>query len=83
MEPSQTQPRCFYLLPKIHRNPKDWSQSFVTPPGRPIVSDCDSETYFIAEFLDYYSALAMSTPNGSLQELIRHKRTERLQSGYK
>uniref|UniRef100_A0A8C9ZUU2 Uncharacterized protein n=1 Tax=Sander lucioperca TaxID=283035 RepID=A0A8C9ZUU2_SANLU len=26
----------------------------VSPPGRPIVSDCESETYRTAEYIDYY-----------------------------
>lgn len=52
--PPQPRPRRFYLLPKIHKNPKDWSKPFKIPPGRPIVSDCESETYFTAEFIDYF-----------------------------
>lgn len=47
-------PRRFYLLPKIHKDPDTWSVPFCIPPGRPIVSDCNSETYQIAEFIDYY-----------------------------
>ena len=31
-----------------------WSEPFKIPPGRPIVSDCSSETYHTAEFLDHY-----------------------------
>lgn len=46
--------RLFYLLPKIHKPPESWPVPFKIPPGRPIVSDCDSESYRIAEFLDYY-----------------------------
>ncbi len=37
-------PRRFYLLPKIHKDPENWSKAFKIPPGRPIVSDCDSES---------------------------------------
>ena len=44
--------RLFYLLPKIHKGPETWTIPFLTPAGRPIVSDCDSETYRTAEFLD-------------------------------
>lgn len=47
-------PRLFYLLPKIHKEPSKWSVPFEIPPGRPIVSDCDSETYYTAQFIDYY-----------------------------
>lgn len=46
--------RRFYLLPKIHKRKETWSLPFCIPPGRPIVSDCESETYFTAEFIDYY-----------------------------
>lgn len=31
--------RRFYILPKIHKNKKDWTVPFEIPPGRPIVSD--------------------------------------------
>lgn len=46
--------RLFYILPKIHKDPEKWTVPFEVPPGRPIVSDCGSETYFTAEYLDYY-----------------------------
>ncbi len=47
-------PRRFYLLPKIHKDPGSWSKAFKIPPGRPIVSDCDSESYYTAEFIEYF-----------------------------
>lgn len=50
----QPRERRFYILPKIHKDPKTWTVPFEVPPGRPIVSDCGSETYFTAEYLDYY-----------------------------
>lgn len=46
--------RLFYMLPKIHKDPAKWSKPFEIPQGRPIVSDCSSETYYTAEYLDYY-----------------------------
>ena len=46
--------RLFYLLPKIHKAPDTWPTPFKIPPGRLIVSDCGSESYLIAEFLDYH-----------------------------
>lgn len=46
--------RRFYLLLKVHKEPDTWSKPFEIPPGRPIVSDCNSETYQTAEFIEYY-----------------------------
>lgn len=50
----QPRERRFYVLPKIHKDPQKWTVPFEIPPGRPIVSDCGSETYFTAEYLDVY-----------------------------
>lgn len=50
----QPRERFFYILPKIHKDPEKWSVPFQIPPGRPIVSDCASETYFTAEYLDHF-----------------------------
>lgn len=47
-------PRRFYLLPKIHKAPESWSIPFQVPPGRPIVSDCESETYATAEYIEHF-----------------------------
>lgn len=52
--PSEPRPRLFYILPKIHKDPIKWSLPYKIPPGRPIVSDCSSETYGTAEFIDFY-----------------------------
>ncbi|XDV42480.1 hypothetical protein PO909_011135 [Leuciscus waleckii] len=46
-------PRRFYLLPKVHKPKEKWLNPFM-PPGRPIVSDCGSESHRIAEFIDFY-----------------------------
>ncbi|XP_036071479.1 uncharacterized protein LOC118599729 [Oryzias melastigma] len=51
---SEPRARKFYLLPKIHKEAASWSIPFVVPPGRPIVSDCGSETYRSAEFIDHF-----------------------------
>lgn len=50
----EPRPRHFYMLPKIHKEPSKWSRPYVIPPGRPIVSDCSSESYYTAEYLDFY-----------------------------
>lgn len=54
MGSGQPRERRFYLLPKIHKDPKTWTVPFQVPPGRPIVSDCGSETYHTTEYLDFY-----------------------------
>ena len=46
--------RQFYLLPKIHKAPEKWTVPYRVPPGRPIVSDCGSESYRVAEFIDFH-----------------------------
>ena len=45
--------RLFYLLPKIHKDPSKWTIPGLMPPGRPIVSDINSETYQIARYIDH------------------------------
>lgn len=54
MGPDEPRPRYFYLLPKIHKDPHTWSVPFEMPPGRPIVSDCGSETQATAEYVEYF-----------------------------
>lgn len=46
--PDDPRPRLFYLLPKNHKNPETWTIKFEIPPGRPIVSDCNSVTYNVS-----------------------------------
>ena len=46
--------RKFYLLPKIHKECAKWSNNGTMPPGRPIVSDCDSDTYRLSTYIDYF-----------------------------
>lgn len=46
--------RRFYILPKIHKEPEKWTIPFLIPPGRPIVSDCGSETYHTADFIEHF-----------------------------
>jgi hypothetical protein len=45
--------RIFYLLPKIHKPKKAWPQTDM-PEGRPIVSDCGSESYRISQYIDSF-----------------------------
>ena len=52
--PNNPRPRRFYTLPKIHKLPETWTVPFSIPPGRPIVSNCNSETEKIAEYIDSF-----------------------------
>ena len=52
--PAEIKNRTFYLLPKIHKKKEVWPQPGKMPEGRPIVSDVDSETYRVSEYIDYY-----------------------------
>ena len=54
--PETPRERRLYLLPKIHKDKSNWSNNKKTPPGRPIISDCSSDTYRIAEYIDYHLA---------------------------
>lgn len=59
--PEKPRERRFYLLPKIHKEKSKWLDNEKIPPGRPIVSDCNSDTYRIAEYIDsFLSPLATS-----------------------
>ena len=46
--------RRFYTLPKIHKDPEKWTVPYIIPKGRPIVSDCNSETCRTAEFIEHH-----------------------------
>ena len=52
--PTNPRPRRFYLLPKIHKPELSWTVPMKIPPGRPIVSDCNSESEKVAEFIDNF-----------------------------
>ena len=47
--------RHLYTLPKIHKNPNtEWFVPNRTPKGRPIISDCGSESYAVSEYIDHF-----------------------------
>ena len=52
--PIVPRPRQMYLLPKIHKDLKKWTIPGQMPPGRPIISDCESESYAVSEYIDYF-----------------------------
>lgn len=53
-DPDSVRARVFYLLPKIHKPTASWPQRDRMPEGRPIVSDCGSESYNISEYIDSF-----------------------------
>ena len=58
--PNEPRPRRFYLLPKIHKSQDKWTVPDKIPPGRPIVSNCNSESEKVAEFVDKFLKLKSS-----------------------
>lgn len=46
--------RIFYLLPKIHKPRDKWPQANRMPEGRPIISDCGSESYRVSQYIDSF-----------------------------
>ena len=52
--PPNPRPRRFYTLPKIHKPIQSWTKPQKIPPGRPIISNCKSETEKVAEYIDAY-----------------------------
>jgi len=64
LPPENPRPRHFYILPKIHKNTKDWTIPHLIPPGRPIVSGCNSESASSEQFIDFFlNPLASSNPS--------------------
>lgn len=56
--------RVFYMLPKIHKSMDKWTVPNRMPPGRPIVSDCGSDSYRWSELIDHYlKPLACTHPS--------------------
>ena len=52
--PEDPKSRTFYMLPKIHKPIEKWSAPGVMPKGRPIVSDCGSDSYRWSELVDHF-----------------------------
>lgn len=52
--PEEYKTRTFYLLPKIHKNSKTWTIPDKMPQGRPIVSDTNSESYRVSQYIDSF-----------------------------
>ena len=52
--PLDPRPRRLYMLPQIHKDLAKWTIENKMSPGRPIISDCSSESYTIAEYIDHF-----------------------------
>jgi hypothetical protein len=52
--PTECRARTFYLLPKIHKDRKSWTIPDKMPQGRPIVSDVNSESYRVSDYIDSF-----------------------------
>ena len=64
--------RRFYLLPKIHKPVEKWTDAN-TPPGRPIVSDVDSESYYTAKSITLLLAPFPSTLDSFVKNSFEFK----------
>lgn len=62
--PDPPHPRLFYPLPEIQKDPESWTIPSKINLGRPIVCNCDSESYQIAEYIDHHLKL-LSTKHPS------------------
>jgi len=51
--PDECNSRYFYLLPKIHKPRTSWPHPYM-PAGRPIVSDVNTESSRICQYIDYF-----------------------------
>ena len=62
--PVNPRPRHFYTLPKIHKTNDKWTIPDILPPGRPIVSGCNSESAAVEHFIDFHlQPIATSIPS--------------------
>lgn len=59
----------FYLLPKVHKDPEAWTVPFEVPQGRPIVSDCGSESYNSAQYVDHFLNPLSQTHDSYLRDM--------------
>ena len=65
--PEEPRPRQFYMLPKIHK-PLDKWPILNMPPGRPIISDCSSESYKVSEYIDHFLQPLASSHDSYLKD---------------
>ena len=62
--PEDPRPRRFYILPKIHKDPTTWTVRNKIPTGRPIISDLNSESYRVSDYVNnFINPLACKHPS--------------------
>lgn len=52
--PDTPRQRQFYILPKIHKERDSWTIPDRMPTGRPIVSDVESESYRVSDYVEQF-----------------------------
>lgn len=52
--PPTPRARLFYTLPKIHKDSSSWFLPGKQPKGRPIVSDIESESYRVSDYIEQF-----------------------------
>ena len=83
--PEDYSPRTFYLLPKIHKPIEKWTQPGIMPQGRPIVSDSNSESCRIAEYIDHFIKPLANTNSAFLKnsyDFVNKVRNKNFPPGY-
>lgn len=58
----------FYLLPKRHKDPSSWTVPNAVPPGRPIVSDCNSTIFNVSLYIDSFLGLLSTRHQSYLKD---------------
>ena len=66
--PETPRNRQLDMLPKIHKTRDKWPQNDKMPPGRPIVSDCGSESYRVAEYIDEFLGPLATSHNSYVKD---------------
>lgn len=80
--PDRLRPRTFYLLPKVHKPVNKWPNKNM-PEGRPVVSDIDSESYRVSEYIEHHIKPLANKHNSYIKnshefvKLIKNKNTNK------
>lgn len=78
--------RTFYILPKIHKEQKQWIIQNKMPKGRPVVAYTNSDLYQISKFIDFHlNKMAKRTDSyiKNTEHCIRHLKALNLEKNKK